>query len=412
MVNRELKHDRRVVVTGLGVISSLGIGWPDFWKNLIAGKSGIKEVTTFDTSKYDIHYAGEVRGFKADDFSPPTKNNKLPLASKFAIAATRLALEDAKFKQKELKGKKVGVLIGTTMGESQVIEQIVKHTVVKNEELLKRRAFAYPSNNLSANVAQYFNLTGTNLIFANACAAGNYAIGYAYDLIKSGQEDCVVAGGVDVLSRIAFTGFSRLYAMAPEKCQPFDKDRKGMMLGEGSGVMVLETLENALRREATIYAEILGYGLACDAHHMTQPKIGGIIRAFEKALCNSAVKPEDVDYINAHGTGTKENDKAECDAIKHVFDGRSSQIPISSIKSMLGHSMGAASTLEAVACCLAIKKQNLPPTINFQTQDPECDIDCVPNTARKCAVKVVLNNAQAFGGNNACLVICKDIFKE
>lgn len=208
-------------------------------------------------------------------------------------------------------------------------------------------------------------------------------------------------------SRIAFMGFNRLLAIAPEKCQPFDKNRKGMMVGEGSAILVLEPLENALRRKADIYAEVLGYGLSCDAHHMTAPQASGIAMAIRNGLRDSGIRPEDVDYINAHGTGTPVNDRAECLAIKEVFGDYSKKVAVSSIKSMLGHTMGAASAIEAAACCLAIKNSIIPPTINYETPDPECDIDCVPNICRRQQVDIALNNASAFGGNNASVIFGK-----
>jgi 3-oxoacyl-[acyl-carrier-protein] synthase II len=219
----------------------------------------------------------------------------------------------------------------------------------------------------------------------------------------------MLAGGSDGFSRIAFTGFNRLLAIAPQMCQPFDKNRKGMMVGEGAGVVILETLENAKKRNANIYAEILGYGLSCDAHHMTAPHGPGIAMAMRKALKETDIRPQDVDYISAHGTGTPANDKEECFAIHQVFAESARKVKVSSIKSMLGHTMGAASALEAIACCLAVKHDLVPPTINFQTPDPECDIDCVPNTSQKHNVRIALNNASAFGGNNACLVVSKPV---
>ncbi|MEK6528687.1 MAG: beta-ketoacyl-[acyl-carrier-protein] synthase family protein, partial [Nitrospirota bacterium] len=258
--------------------------------------------------------------------------------------------------------------------------------------------------------------TGPNYLIPTACAAGNYAIGYGADLIRAGDIDYAVAGGADSFSKFAFSGFHRLYAMASEKCQPFDKNRKGMIVGEGAGILLLESLDSALKRKADIYAEILGYGISCDAFHITTPHMAGIEKAILKALKDAGVEKEEVDYICSHGTGTPNNDKAECSAIKNVFSasadslGRKEQyktIPVSSIKSMLGHPMGAASAIEAIACCLAVKEDIIPPTINFETADPECDIDCVPNKARRKRVKVALNNGFAFGGNNSCLVVKK-----
>jgi len=244
-------------------------------------------------------------------------------------------------------------------------------------------------------------------MFANACSAGNYSIGYAFDLIRSGKADVMLAGGVDAFSRVNLVGFSRLYAMAPEVCRPFDLNREGMLVGEGAGMLLLETLDSALKRKATIYAEILGYGLSCDAYHMTAPKEEGIVECMRRGIKEAGIKIEDVDYISAHGTGTVQNDKTECSAIKKVFGAKYKEIPISSIKSMLGHTMGAASAIEAISCCLTIKEGVIAPTINYQTPDPECDVDCVPNHSRKAEVNIAFNNSYAFGGNNACLVFKK-----
>jgi len=397
--------NRRVVVTGLGVISSLGIGWQDFWKNLIAGKSGISRIETFDTSKYDRHYAGEVKNFDPTKFMSKRRASQIGRASQMAIAAAKLAVKDAGVKISELRKHNPAVCLGTTMGEAQVIEQIVKHTLVNHEEIKPKRALIYPASSISINVGEYFGFKGPSNLFSTACAAGNYAIAYGCDLIRAGRCEYAVAGGVDALSRIAFTGFGRLFAMAPEKCQPFDKNRRGMLLGEGAGVVLLESAKNAYKRKAHIYAEVLGYGLSCDAHHMTEPSVPGVVSAIKKAIQSSKIDISEVDYVSAHGTGTKENDKAECAALRIVFDDRTSEIPISSIKSMLGHSMGAASAIEAMSCCLAIDQETIPPTINFSEKDPDCDIDCVPNICRKHKIRVAVNNSQAFGGNNACVVI-------
>jgi 3-oxoacyl-[acyl-carrier-protein] synthase II len=305
---------------------------------------------------------------------------------------------------------RVGVSIGTTMGEAQVLENIDKTWIEQGEESITHFLIPqYPSSNLSANVAFEFGFAGPNVVIPTACAAGNYAIGYAYNMLQAGHADVMIAGGSDPLSKIAFTGFNRLFAMAPEKCQPFDKNRKGMMLGEGAGIIILELLEDALERNATCYAEILGYGLSCDAHHMTIPHADGIERVIRNALDNAHIQPEDVDYICAHGTGTGSNDKIESFVIKKIFGNRTQKIPINSIKSMLGHTMGAASALEAISCVLTIKNDIIPPTINYETPDPECDVDCVPNIARRHKVNIALNNSFAFGGNNACLVLGKHV---
>ncbi len=400
-----MTNDRRVVVTGLGVVSSIGIGWPEFWKNLIDGKSGISRISSFDTSDHDLHYAGEIKNFDFRKYFSKKRLYRLGRASQFALAAAKMALKDSRFLFKNLKNANIGMSIGTTMGEGQVIEQIVKHSIEKRKiEVRKIRAMAYPANSISLNVAHELCLSNKNIIFANACAAGNYALGYAYDLIKTSKADYMLAGGGDALSRIAFTGFSRLFAMASNKCQPFDKRRQGMMLGEGAGMLFVETLETALKRNAPIYAEICGYGLSCDANHMTHPDYKGVVKAINKSIEMANISVDEIDYISAHGTGTKENDQAECKAYAEVLGNKLKKIPISSIKSMLGHSMGAASAFESIACCLAIKTNKIPPTINFYEKDSECDIDCVPNKGRNHPTKIVLNNSQAFGGNNACVV--------
>lgn len=399
---------RRVVITGVGVVSSIGIGKGDFWKNLASGKSGIRDVSTFDTADFPVCKGGEVKDFITEKFFPKNKIKNMGRASQFAVAATKMAIEDAKLALTNIKTRRAGVIMGTTMADIQSLEQIDKHWTRKGEnDVWPINIVKYPGNSLSGHVGYFFGITGPNGVIPTACSSGNYSIGYSFDLIRNNRADLMIAGGSDPFSRITFTGFNRLFAMAPEKCQPFDKNRKGMMVGEGAGVLVLEEMESAKKRNADIYCEVLGYGLSCDAHHMTAPSVDGIVQVMERALKNSSVKKEDVDYICAHGTGTPANDKAECDAIKKVF-GNSKKISISSIKSMLGHTMGAASAIEAIACCLAIKEGVVPPTINYETPDPDCDVDCVPNVARKKRVNVVLNNSLAFGGNNACVVFCGD----
>ncbi len=411
MDRNNVDKNRRVVITGLGVVSSLGIGWQEFWKNLIAGKSGISRISAFDTSSYDRHYGGEVKGFDPAKFINIRKSKRLGRASQMAIVAGKLAMEDARLRL-DLKGRgRAGVCIGTTMGEPQIMEKVDEKSFSAGGQLEYdfNSTMHYPPNSIPSNVAHQFKLKRENILFSTACASGNYAVARSFDLIKSGRCDFMLAGGADSLSRIAFTGFGRLFVMAPEKCQPFDKNRQGMLLGEGSGMVVLETFETAKKRKAPIYAEVLGYGLSCDAYHMTNPSVEGVAKAIKKALKDSSVTPDEVDYISAHGTGTKENDEAECRAINRVFGKRAKDIPVSSIKSMLGHTMGAATALETIACCLAVKDGKVPPTINHKKDDPACNIDCVPNKSRKHAVRVALNSSQAFGGNNSCIIV-KEIY--
>jgi len=400
------KQNRRVVITGLGVVSSIGIGWPEFWKNLIAGKSGISKIESFDTSAYDRHYGGEIKNFEPQKFIDRRKLKFLGRASQLAIAASRLALDDAKLNPKDLPKDRTGACIGTTMGEPQILEIMNRTRFTEGLDNIDPGLVpTYPSSVIPNNIAEEFKLGNKVYLFANACASGNYSIGYSYDLIRTQKADIMLAGGADQFSRLNFTGFTRLMSIAPEKCQPFDKNRQGLIAGEGSGILIIESLDSALARKADIYAEILGYGLSCDAHHMTMPSQDGIYMGIKQACDQARIDLDKVDYISAHGTGTPQNDQAECKAIRHLF--KEKVPPVSSIKSMLGHTMGAASAIEAVSCCLAIKDGLIPPTINFETPDPECDIDCVPNKAREAELNLVLNNASAFGGNNCCVVVRK-----
>ncbi len=400
--------NRRVVITGLGVISSIGIGWQDFWDSLLKGKSGISPVSSFDTTNHFTHNGGEVHNFKPEEFIPKEKLPSLSRSSQLALAAAKLAVKDANLSNNDIADVIAGTCIGITMGSVQMIEKI-DDQLLTSEDINIDLICQLPANTTSGIVAKELGLNGPNFMFSTACAAGNYAIGYGYDLIRSVRSDIVLVGGSDPFSRIAFTGFNQLSAVAPEKCRPFDINRKGMMVAEGAGILILESLEHALERKALIYAEILGYGLSCDAKHITLPSVDGVSQCIIKTLRNANIVKEDIDYISAHGTATHANDRTECAAIKEVFGNRYKQIPISSIKSMLGHSMGAASALETITCALVVLNDIIPPTINYETPDPECDIDCVPNQARQHNVNIALNNSFAFGGNNACLVLKKFI---
>jgi 3-oxoacyl-[acyl-carrier-protein] synthase II len=400
-------HNKRVFVTGLGVVSSVGIGKKSFWDALISGKSGISKVSSIDTKDFRCHYAGEIKNFEPDTFIAKRRITFLGRSSQLAISATSLALQDAKFPLQYMDKKRVGVLIGTTMGEKPIEDSIDEWVLEGVDKINKNVIIQSTANNISSNIANHFKLHGPNYLIPTACAAGNYAIGYGFDLIRKGDLGCAIVGGADAFSKLAFTGFQRVYAMAPEKCQPFDKNRKGMLVGEGAGILILESLESACNRNSTIYAELLGYGLSCDAHHMTATQIEGIEKAIRNALRDAEIKPDEVDYINAHGTGTQSNDKTECAAIERVFNGTSASLSVSSIKSMLGHPMGAASAIEAIACCLSVRENVIPPTTNFETPDPGCNVDCVPNKAKKKRVNIALNNGFAFGGNNSCLAIKK-----
>lgn len=395
-----------VVVTGLGVVSSIGIGKNTFWENLVQGKSGISKITLFDTSNYERHFAGEIKEFNPAKYIPKRISKYLERASQFAIGATHCALEDAGVSLKEIvREKNKAIIMGTTLPEGSIIDSSSKSLLNKRfSKITQNFLINLLPTAIVRNTSFFTRFKGVNLLTPTACSAGNYSLSYGYDLIKRGDIDFALVGGAEALSRITFQGFNRLCAMSQDVCSPFDKNRSGMLLGEGAGVLILESLERALKRKANIYAEVLGYGLSCDAFNMTIPRHVQIKKAMEKALKNSKISPDEVDYINAHGTGTKANDKEEVTAIKEVFGERYKNIPVSAIKSMLGHCLGAASAIEAVSCCLSLKEVILPPTINYHEVDSECDVDCVPNHARKKKIKIALNNGFAFGGNNCCVV--------
>jgi 3-oxoacyl-[acyl-carrier-protein] synthase II len=407
-VNEPQPH--RVVVTGLGAITSIGIGRELFWKSLMAGCSGIDTVASFDTSKFPVHKGAEVRHFRPEDYIFNLSADDIDRASQFAVAAARLAVQEGNLSIDESEAETFGVVVGTTSGEPRVIERFDDHCVAGNFENTSRKFIStYPCHLLAAHVAQELGLGGKVVTIPTACAAGNHAIAHAFDEVRSGRAQVMLAGGADCFSRITYTGFARLGAIAPELCQPFDLNRRGMIPGEGSAFLLLETLDHAVKRSAHVYAEVAGYGLSCDAHHMTaaHPQGEGGVRAMEIALTAAGLCPEHVDYISAHGTGTSTNDRLETLAIKRVFGRHAHRVPISSIKSMLGHAMGAASAIEAVACVLAIEESCIPPTINLLNPDPECDLDFVPITGRKHNVNVAINNAYAFGGNNSSVVFAR-----
>ncbi len=379
----------RVVITGLGLVTSLGSSLEEFWPNLTNGKSGISKISAFDTSHLERHYGGEIKNFS---FKLPDNkiSGYLPRSHQFAITASRSAFKDAAI----INSKEAGLAHGTIVSGLEFLEN-------------KRKKFPeYPVYMATANICKALGLEGSAFTLSGACAAGNYAISLAYERIKNSQETIMLAGATDYFSLGTFIGLYRVFSLAPLKCQPFDKNRKGLIPAEGSGMLVLESLSSAKKRNAHIYAEILGYGLSADAYHPLIPLQEGVFNCMERALRVTGLSPGDIDYINAHGTGTVPNDKTECAAIKKIFGKkRAKTIPVSSIKSMLGHSMGAASSIEAISCCLTLKTGVIPPTINYETPDPECNIDCVPNKARRQKVKIILNNSFGFGGMNCSLVL-------
>lgn len=396
-----------IVVTGLGMVTSIGTGREQFWNALIAGKCGFGPVQSFNTSGYSVHLGAEILDFNPRDHVVRLDTRAIGRSSQLAIAAAHLALADGKLDMESIDLTRAGVCVGTTSGEPHFIERFddryVQGDIAKAGDGFIR---GYPCHVVPGHVAAELEFAGETMMIPTACAAGNYAIAHASDVLRARRADIMLAGGADCFSRITYTGFARLGAIAPEFCQPFDRNRKGMVPGEGAAFLLLERKEQAIARGARIYCEVAGYGLSCDAHHMTaaHPQGEGASRAMVMALKHSGIAAENVDYISAHGTGTPTNDRLETIAMKKTFGELAYRIPVSSVKSMLGHTMGAASAIEAAVCALAITHQQIPPTMNLHEQDPECDLDFVPNQARKRNVKVAMNNAYAFGGNNSSLV--------
>jgi 3-oxoacyl-[acyl-carrier-protein] synthase II len=402
---------RRIAVTGLGVVSPLATGRAAFWEALLAGRTATGPVRSFDASRFPADRGAEIPDFRAAEHVRNLAPGTAARASLLAAAAARLALADAgldvDLEMGSLEPERAGVAMGTTSGEPRQVEAFNDRFVA--DDLVGVGAEfmdLYPCHTIAAAVAAEVGFAGVNAMIPTACAAGNYAIAYAADTLAAGRADLMLAGGADSFSRITYAGFSRLGAISPDLCRPFDRNRRGMIPGEGAGVLVLEPLDRALARGATVYAEVAGYGLSCDAHHMTgaHPEGEGAARAMARALRSAGLGPEQVSYISAHGTGTPSNDRLETMAVRRVFGARARRVPISSIKSMLGHTMGAASALEAIACSLAVATGRVPPTVNFEEPDPDCDLDVVPNQARELDVAVAMNNAYAFGGNNASVI--------
>lgn len=399
---------QRIAVTGLGLVTPLGSGRQEVWEDLLAGRSGFAPVESFDTRAFSVHLGAEVRGFDPGPWVRRLDPGALGRASQLAIAAARQALEDAGIADGSQDPERAGIAMGTTSGEPLEVEKFDDRFLAGElGQVGPEFVNLYPCHMIAAHVARELGFAGPNTMIPTACAAGNYAIAHAVDLLRAGRADLMLAGGADSFSRITYTGFARLGAIAPERCQPFDRNRKGMIPGEGAAVLVLEPLDRARARGARVYAELAGYGLSCDAHHMTaaHPEGDGAARAMERALADAGAAPAEISYISAHGTGTPTNDRLETLAVKRVFGETARRTPMSSIKSMIGHTMGAASAIEAAVCALAVAEDRIPPTMNLE--EPEDDLDYVPNAARGHRVLLAMNNAYAFGGNNASVILRK-----
>jgi 3-oxoacyl-[acyl-carrier-protein] synthase II len=401
------RHENRVVITGIGVVSSIGIGVDEFFAGLRTGRHGAKPITSFDTTGFERHTACEITDFDPAAWLENTATDAFGRASQLSASAARMAVRDAGMPVEELRGKRALVSVGTTNGEGQDFDRLsatqVEHGLDHLDPHLAGRIGA---GNLATVVARELALTDVETVtIGTACAAGNYALGYGLDALRAGEVDVALCGGADALCRKTFAGFYRLGTIAKDACQPFDRNRSGILTGEGASVLQMETLDSAVARGARIYAEILGYALNCDANHPVAPDRDSIARCIALAHRDAGVKPDDIDLISAHGTGTKANDRTEAAAIHDVFP--AGPPPTISIKSMLGHAMGAASALATAACALALAHGVIPPTINHVETDPECDLDCVPNEARPADLRLVQNNALAFGGNNAVLILAR-----
>ncbi|CDX02756.1 3-oxoacyl-[acyl-carrier-protein] synthase 2 [Desulfitobacterium hafniense] len=406
---------QRAVITGMGVVSPVGSNLETFWNSLITGQSRIDFVTRFDVGDMPTKVAGEIKDFEPTDWLDRKESRHMDRFTQLAMAAAKMAVRDSGLNLDQVNKERASCIVGTGVGGVTTLEQ--QKEVLMNKGPGRISPFFIPmliSNMAAGHISLEFGLQGSSLSVATACASATNAIGEAMRLIEHGYADVVLCGGTEApIVPLAFAGFCAMKAMSTEKenpreaCRPFDARRSGFVMGEGAGILVLESLEHAQKRQARIYAELSGYGSTCDAYHITSPAPGGAgaIQSMQMALAGAEVRPEEVDYINAHGTGTNANDSAETAAIKALFGEAAQSVAISSTKSMTGHLLGAAGAIEAIACALTIKNSMIPPTINYGEPDPECDLDYVPNAARPKEVQVALSNTFGFGGHNATIVL-------
>lgn len=410
---------RRVVITGLGALTPVGLSAPATWAALVAGQSGVGPVTQFDAGPFPSRIAGEVKGFDPSVITtvPLKEVRRLARSVQFAVAAAQEALADANLKWPLEEGEKAGVLIGTALGGFEFYNQGIKDMVLKNAvRILPHISMGGLPNIPAFQITQAFGIKGISNTISTACAAGTQSIGEAAEVIRRGAAKIMIAGGVEALViDLFYAAFSTMHAIStrneePQKAsRPFDANRDGFVIGEGCTIMVLEELEHAKARGAKIYAEVLGHGASADAYHIAapDPEAEGAVRAMAAALADAGLAPEDVDYINAHGTSTPLNDATETLAIKKLFGEHAYSIPVSSTKSMIGHAFGGAGAIEALACVYSLRDNIIHPTINYETPDPACDLDYVPNVARKAEVNVALSNSFGLGGQNATLILGK-----
>lgn len=411
---------RRVVVTGLGVVSPIGNTVQDFWSSILEGRSGVKRLQAFDPTYYSCKIAAEVKDFNPTAYLTPKEMKRMDPFVQFAVVSAKMAMIDSKLDMSKEDPTRIGVVVGSGIGGLHTVEAEHTQYIALGEEKGPSRIspFLIPMlivNMASGQISITLGLKGPNSTVATACATGNHAIGDALRIIQRGEADMMMAGGSEAATtRMGFGGFCALKALStayndePERAsRPFDKNRDGFVMGEGAGVILLEEMEHALKRNAPIYCELIGYGMSGDAYHMTAPDPNGDggIRCIRAAIQDAGIKPEDVDYINAHGTSTLYNDRIETLAIKKVFGAHAKKLAVSSTKSVMGHLLGAAGGVELIVCALSIKESIIPPTLNYQTPDPECDLDYVPNKPRAHKINIALSNALGFGGHNATLVV-------
>ncbi len=404
---------RRVVITGLGLLTPLGIGNKETWEAVCAGKSGIDTIARFDASNHKTQIAGEVSNFRPGDFLTDREIRRDDAFIHYSIASAKLALEDSGLQINEEISPRVGVIIASGIGGTETYCDMVRVLDLKGPGRVSPFFIPNVVTNMAAGyVSIKFNARGPNCSTTTACAASGHSLSLAAMLIKNGDADAMIAGGSEApLVPLTVAGFNVIRALSTRNddpqtaSRPFDRDRDGFVLAEGAGTVVLEEFEYAKARGAEIYAEVLGHGMSGDAHHITAPSLDGPVRCMEMALHNSKLNPGDIDYINAHGTSTKLNDSNETAAIKSVFGDLAYDIPVSSTKSMTGHMLGASGAVEAALCSLAIKHSVIPPTMNLFNKDPECDLDYVPNEAREAKLKTVITNSYGFGGTNSVIAL-------
>ena len=408
---------KRVVITGLGPITPIGTGKENYWNSLVEGKSGVRHITNFDTEGYTSTIGAEVVDFHPEEYMDKKEAKRMDKFAQLAVAATKLAIDDSKLDLDNIDKRRVGVILGSGVGGIETLES--EHTKLMEKGPRRVSPFFIPmmiSNMGPGQITMTYGFKGPSFTITTACASGNHAIGESFRMIQNGAVDLIITGGSEAaVSPISVAGFCSMRALStnndePEKAsRPFDKNRDGFVIGEGAGIVILEELEHALKRNAHIYGEIVGYGATSDAYHITapDPEAEGAVGAMRIALEDAGVDYKVVDYINAHGTSTYYNDKLETLAIKKVFKEHAYELSISSTKSMTGHLLGAAGGIEAIASVLAIDNGIIPPTINYQTPDPECDLDYTPNKAKKREVIYALSNSLGFGGHNAAILMKK-----